>query len=134
MLIVTLSPRISIARCILLAANFLSNIPDAEIYITSPERLKDIGRQRLIHHEKLVASRFALWSDECCARAISSSASVVIVLDPFEAGVAGPHKELFVSLKYVKRVFLVPSAIDFFRKNARVCDQVCVLFRFDEFT
>jgi hypothetical protein len=102
-------------------------MPDAEIYVTSHNRLKDFGRQRLLHDEKLVASRFALWSVDCCARAISSRASVIIVLDPFEAGVGGPHEELFASLKSVKSVFLVPSAIEFFRKNARVGHQARVL-------
>lgn len=134
MLIVTVAPLISIPRCILLAANFLGNIPDAEVFVTSASRLKDVGRQRLPPDEKQVASRIALWSDECCARANSSSAPVIVVLDPFEASASGSHKELFASLKAVKCVFLVASAIECFRKNARAGHQarvftVCLLIK-----
>jgi hypothetical protein len=133
MLIVTHSPRISISRCILLAANFLSNMPNAEIYVTCPSRLKDIGRQRLVKDEKVAASRFALWSEECRCRAVSTSAQVIVVLDPFEPSVSGPHKDLLASLKPVENVFLVASAIDFFRKNARVGDQARGLFSLQYF-
>ena len=119
-LIVTASPQISIPRCILLASNFLSNVPDAQIYVTSASRLKDIGRQRLSPGEKLTASRFALWSDEC-ARVRSSSSPVFVVLDPFEtgAGATAPHAQLFASLTSAQSVFLVSSAIELFKKNAR---------------
>ena len=133
MLIVTFSPRISLARCILLASNFLSNLPGAEIYVTNPSRLKDIQRQRLTNDEKIVAKRLALWSDECRARAISTSARVFVVLDPFEAGIPAPHTELFANLKSVERVFLISSAIDFFRKNVRIGDQARVHFLFHNF-
>ena len=123
MLIVTASTQISIPRCILLAANFLSNVPDAEIYVTSASRLKDLGRQRLCLDEKLAASRFSLWSDVCSDRASSSSCQVFVVLDPFEARVDGSQRELFASLKSVKNAYLVASTIEFFRKNARVGHQ-----------
>jgi hypothetical protein len=129
MLIVTTSHQISIPRCILLAVNFLSNVPGAEIYVTSASRLKDLGRHRLSFDERLAASRFSLWSDECSARAISSSSQVFVVLDPFEARVNGPHEELLSSLKSVKNAFLIASGIDFFRKNARFSDQVRCFFR-----
>ena len=122
LLIVTASNQISITRCILLAVNFLSNIPDAEIYLCSESRMKDLRRhQRLSSDEKLAASRFSLWSDECCARA--SSSQVFVVADPFEARIDGPHEKLFSSLKSVKDVYLVSTSIDFFKKNARSSDQ-----------
>lgn len=129
MLIVTASSQISIPRCILLASNFLSNDPNAEIYVTSASRLKDIKRQqRLTPAEKLTASQFALWSDECSTRACSCSAPVFVVLDPFDesGGATGPHKELFASLKSIQSVYLVAPAIDLFKKNARGGDQVLI--------
>ncbi len=124
MLIVTASHKISIPRCILLAVNFLSNLPDAEIYVTTASRLKDVVRyQRFSSDEKLVASRFSLWSDECCARAGSLSSQVFVVVDPFEPRVDGPHQQLCSSLKSLKKTFFIASGIDFFRKNARSNDQ-----------
>ena len=62
-LIVTASPQISIPRCILLASNFLSNVPDAQIYVTSASRLKDIGRQRLSPGEKNFFLTFSSFSE-----------------------------------------------------------------------
>jgi hypothetical protein len=124
MLIVTTSLRISVPRCMLLATNFLSNLPDAEVYVADAKRLHDIGRLRLSSAEKLTAARFSLWSDSSCARAASSSAAVIVVLDPLEAGVNGPHKQLFACLGPLTSVFLVASSVDLFRRNARIGDQV----------